>query len=287
MYINLVDTFLQTGSYPDKRKRPKLFCNDDFLQRFPWDAAAVDKNGEYMVNSLTGQHWTIRQIYSSHEGKDKFVPYFVPDMNAYFFDTPHLVGCRQGSLGETFTSIPDAHSSLSPVKWTSTMDAEMVIICPEAVDGSHSYLDSLGETGWIDPASHTPLDRLVPESATLYHELYHLVSGRIGYRLGMKPEQYLERMVGDYASCELSIATQTHGHFANHVQHCEDVLVSVEIKQCKMQKAICISLWLTGTSTMIGATTRRSPSTRDMRFTGIGCSTRCKFKGLQATKGLM
>ena len=204
MYINLVDTFLQTGSYPDKRKRPKLFCNDDILQNFPWDAAAVDKNGEYMVNSLTGQHWTIRQIYSSHEHKDKLVPYFVPDMNAYFFDTPHLVGCRQGPLGETFTSTPDAHSSLSPLKWTSTMDAEMVIICPEAVDGSHNYLESLGETGWIDPASHTPLDRLVPESATLYHEVYHLVSGRIGYKLGMRPEQYLDRMVGDYASCKLS-----------------------------------------------------------------------------------
>lgn len=202
MYINLVDTFLQTGSYPDKRKRPKLFCNDDFLQKFPWDAAAVDNNGEYMVNSLTGQHWTIRQIYSSHEQKDKLVPYLVPDMNAYFFDTPHLVGCRQGSLGETFTSTPDAHSSLSPVKWTSTMDAEMVIICPGAVDGSHNYLESLGETGWVDPASHTPLDRLVPESATLYHELYHLVSGRIGYKLGMRPEQFLDRMVGDYASCK-------------------------------------------------------------------------------------
>lgn len=240
-----------------------------------------------MVNSLTGQHWTIRQIYSSHEQKDKLVPYLVPDMNAYFFDTPHLVGCRQGSLGATFTSTPDAHSSLSPMKWTSTMDAEMVIICPGAVDGSHNYLESLGETGWVDPASHTPLDRLVPESATLYHELYHLVSGRIGYKLGMRPEQFLDRMVGDYASCKSSTARNPKSveQFANHVQHCGGVLVLAEIKQCRMQKATCISLWLIGTSIMIGATARRrSLSTRDMRFTGIGCSTRCRLNVLQAAR---
>lgn len=128
------------------------------------------------------------------------------DRNAYYFDSPNMGGCAPGSLGETLTGMPDWHSWLSPVQWTSTLDSEMTFICPEALDRTHSFLDYLGQTGWIDPDSHTALDSLVPESGTLYHELFHLVSGRIGFKRGMDPTKYKTRIVGDYSACRLWVS---------------------------------------------------------------------------------
>lgn len=211
VYVELVDTFLQTGAYPDKRKKPRLYCNDDIVQPFPWNAAAVDANGEYMVNEQNGQYYTIRDIYSNFPDKKNQIPYLVTDRNAYYFDTPNMGGSAPGSLGETLTGIPDWHSWLSPVQWTSTLDSEMTFICPEALDGTHYFLRYLGQTGWIDPDSYTTLDSVVPESSTLYHELFHLVSGRIGFKRGTDPTKYKTRIVGDYSTCRLWVSELCDG----------------------------------------------------------------------------
>lgn len=155
-----------------------------------------------MMNERNGQYYTIREIYSNFPDTKNQVPYLVIDRNAYYFDAPNMGGCPPGSLGETLTGMPDWHSWLSPVQWTSTLGSEITFICPEALDGTHGFLRYLGETGWIDPDSQTTLDLLVPESGTLYHELFHLVSGRIGFKRGMDPTQFKTRIVGDYATCE-------------------------------------------------------------------------------------
>lgn len=202
MYIDLVNTFLKTGSYPDKRGTPQVFCDDDFVQSFPWDSAAVDKHGNYIRNTLTGGYWTIKQIYATFPDMVSMVPYFATSLNAYYFDAPNSASCHPGSLAETMVGIPTGHASISPVQWTSTIESEIMVICPAAVDGTHNFLERLGETGWADPASYTMLDELIPESGTMYHELFHLVSGRIGWKRSLDPRKYVPRMVNDHAACK-------------------------------------------------------------------------------------
>lgn len=282
MYIDLVDTFLKTGSYPDKRGTPQVFCDDDFVQSFPWDAAAVDKHGNYIHNTLTGGYWTIRQIYTTFPDMVSMVPYFATSLNAYYFDAPNSASCHPGSLAETMVGIPAGHASISPVQWTSTIESEIMVICPAAVDGTHDFLERLGETGWVDPASYTMLDELIPESGTMYHELFHLVSGRIGWKRSLDPRKYVPRMVNDHAACECCLhytpyCRRVFCSLAYSAQHCTDVSIWTETEPSTMQRATCFSLWLTGTTTTTGIMAGKgSLSTRGLRYIGTGWSGRCR-----------
>lgn len=184
--------------YPSRTERPHLFCNDDFPIEETWNSAAKGKDGNYLRKPSNDEFFTVGQVYRFFTNRDTHVPYFIPDFNAYFFDGPGKGHCSPNSLGETWHGMHGGHDAVSPVSVTNTLDSEIVIICPASHDPENAPTLFLGEAGWVDPADGESLDMLVPASATLYHELFHLVSGRIGYRPDMDPAEYLSRAIDDF-----------------------------------------------------------------------------------------
>lgn len=192
--------------YPSRVHKPHLYCNDDFVIEQTWDTAVMGKDGNYLRKPSNEEFFTVGQVYRYFTDRDTHVPYFLPDLRAYFFDAPDSGHCSPNSLGETWHGMHGGHDAVSPVSVTNTLDTEIVIICPASHDPENAPTMLLGEAGWQDPDDGESLDMLVPASATVYHELFHLVSGRIGYRPDMDPRVYLSRAVEDFAFGRLSFS---------------------------------------------------------------------------------
>lgn len=197
--------------YPSKIHTPHLFCDDDFPVEQTWQTAAIGKDGNYLRRPSNNEFFTINEIYGLFGNKHTEVPYYIPVLNAYYFDVPGKGHCGTDSLGETWHGMHGGHDGVSRFQATNTLDTEVVIICTGSHDDDTVPTLYLGEAGWQDPADGEALDMLVPVSGTVYHELFHLVSGRIGYRPDMPPSDYLSRAVEDFAFGKLLSPLYTWG----------------------------------------------------------------------------
>ncbi|KAH0287590.1 hypothetical protein M436DRAFT_60164 [Aureobasidium namibiae CBS 147.97] len=171
--LNQVASFLQKGLSGNK---PWLFCDSSWLVWSEWQDVAKDARGNDLL--IDGALVSLQEVDDERYSKafkatdPVQVPYFAPDVNNYLFasDVKGTSFCASGaSLAGTqteagFKSVTLCLNNILRTPEIATLDTNTV-----------------GRSG-------LSLTKFFPKSATLFHELFHLVSGQLetedvpGYR---------------------------------------------------------------------------------------------------------
>lgn len=160
------------GDFADA-KYPGLFCDTTWMHEVAGtDTARDDEGNEIYINNVPQ---TINKLYAERLGNGN-VPFWADLMKAYEFgpadEGPAFCTNNEGTKGAT--------SSLTG--WGGNKVA--VSLCPLAFDGEDGkdleVLPPSDTTDLVDAtgeafADGTPLFRVTPKSATLYHEAFHAV----------------------------------------------------------------------------------------------------------------
>ena len=155
-----------------------LFCHSNFLVRHQKADPALDFQARVMLDQ-NGNQVSIMdvQTYRDHLNKDSSaMPWWAGDLtplNGYYFTDSGGDFCAGTNLGltatlETLTRAADGKAERGQRIWS-------VVLCPYAFDQSpqpNSYKDANNLL-----AEGTNLAAAVPKSATLLHELFHLLNG--------------------------------------------------------------------------------------------------------------
>ncbi|OJJ42606.1 hypothetical protein ASPZODRAFT_20375 [Penicilliopsis zonata CBS 506.65] len=210
--ISLANNFLSGRGYPQMRVKPRVYCGDEFLQQRQWTDIALDSTGEKVKRpeseqASTGQpFYSIGEVYSQVPWLAGRVPFWLPAEKGYMFTEAPEGGsfCEgtESAFGITYIGVPGQHYLRGTQQQSVTPFMDFISLCTDAfVDSSH--VDTLGHYGYIDPTSGVGLEFILPESATLVHEIAHLVTGNLGYdpkELNLDP---LRLMIRDHGSSAL------------------------------------------------------------------------------------
>ncbi|KAI0419880.1 hypothetical protein F5X98DRAFT_334186 [Xylaria grammica] len=173
--------------------KPWIFCNEpgDYA---PWNQPAKDQTGNYIPSTVRfdeyGQtiptdYYTVGQLFPLYAQSSSVRAYFIKAFNGYQFDgSGYTPTCsKPDRYAYTNLKIPGNDLAVRP---TVNVDLgqynRFVVLCPDAfllsqaLNQLHSYpsLAQAVSSSHYPGSSGDPLDRYVPLSGTLYHELYHL-----------------------------------------------------------------------------------------------------------------
>ncbi|KAL1863514.1 hypothetical protein Plec18167_000607 [Paecilomyces lecythidis] len=173
--LNAVKKFLD-GQPTDLLETPHLYCNDKWLTKLRRTDIAWDKQGYEVMKVLPGGSMApmiIEEVPAyqrflwkeNSKGKlvenKKFVPYWSDDLSEYIFD--------QNYGGKTYCT--DAKRNLAATQEQTS--ASTITLCPSSFTNPNGA-DGLGS---VTPITGQSIHDVLPRSATLYHELFHLVMG--------------------------------------------------------------------------------------------------------------
>jgi hypothetical protein len=168
-----VKNFLD-GEWPTET--PRLYCNDQWLTKLSrldeaWD---TEKHETLMKQESDGSYvpMSIEEVDDYREflweenlngmwSRNKNIPYWSDDLGEYIFDLPY------GS--KTYCTIS---------KWNLAATQQQTIpntvtLCPNSFSNTRA-VDGLGSAA---PQQGLPIMKILPRSATIYHELFHLTIG--------------------------------------------------------------------------------------------------------------
>ncbi|PNY28155.1 Metallopeptidase, catalytic domain protein [Tolypocladium capitatum] len=188
--ISLVTQFLNGGGLVDRNPPgpPWLFCSDDYAKYVPFDQPVRDAKGDYLPvekdkNHNPTDYKTLGDIFINIYGP--VTGFYVEQLKGYVFNEKGyktLCGTSYGVTpktqnpgdkpilndeGDYIVSRPNRHVLLCPKTFE---------IKPPAAHTGPSLAQAVSYASYPsgDEKTDDPLDRFVPRSATLYHELYHL-----------------------------------------------------------------------------------------------------------------
>ncbi|KAL7803587.1 hypothetical protein V8C44DRAFT_369759 [Trichoderma aethiopicum] len=165
---------------------PRIFCSPDAGQYMDWNRALLDADGnEVVLRTLPNGDKifvTLGQAYPGLVGKNAF---WMSSFNGYWFtkkkgDEDQSLCPANGRLGATAQPLGPPLRGMN-VRFASTERG--IIICPRAWQrqigephGQPSLQQAVVGDHYPkgDGSDAEKLDRLVPQSMTLYHELVHL-----------------------------------------------------------------------------------------------------------------
>ncbi|THV51915.1 hypothetical protein BGAL_0095g00310 [Botrytis galanthina] len=159
---------------------PWIFCGDAFATRAPWDQPAKDENGKEIAkqkdeNGDITDYWTLGSLLPSLAAKAGAIAYYIDALKSYMVeDKPAL--CDPNTSTYAVTSRRSTTSQVGDFK-IGTHD-RFTYFCPRTFDPTGqarpSVLHSVSSLSTSTTLIGQDLDRLLPLSATLYHELFHL-----------------------------------------------------------------------------------------------------------------
>ncbi|KAJ2981199.1 hypothetical protein NQ176_g2179 [Zarea fungicola] len=165
---------------------PKLFCSENDFQNQDPSAVLKDKNGKEVVASTdpkTGEikYVTVEDAFPIVEFGNWFA-HWVPALNAYEFANRDDL-CKEGETAARVSRKSPPHGTEKTIsKLQLGQTGRSALLCPRAFVAdpkkTHGFPSLAGAvTNYPTAGSEVPehaLERLLPISATLYHELYHL-----------------------------------------------------------------------------------------------------------------
>ncbi|VBB82073.1 Putative protein of unknown function [Podospora comata] len=195
-----------------------LHCDSTFLVPRAPNSPAFDLNGQVIVDQ-NGNQVTIENIPSYHAALDKDArasPWWAGDftnLNGYYFDEQGGNFCQGDHLGATAHIKPlltDGATGTDPSRQHAS-----VIICPHAFVGSTQPDNYRDANNLI--AQGTNFALVVPKSATLLHEVFHVVGG--DYYLSGPAETYPLLDALNLASRRSGLARQNPENYVFFVAH--------------------------------------------------------------------
>ncbi|KAF5869955.1 uncharacterized protein Bfra_010100 [Botrytis fragariae] len=159
---------------------PWIFCGDAFASKVPWDQPAKDRNGveiakeEDETGTIT-DYWTLGSLLPTLAAQSINVAYYIDALKSYMVESkPALCDPNVGPYAVT-----------SRRSYTSTVQSVSIgthdrfaYFCPRTFDptgqAKPSDLHSVSSLSTSITLIGQDLDRLLPLSATLYHELFHI-----------------------------------------------------------------------------------------------------------------
>ncbi|KAI1131230.1 hypothetical protein F5Y10DRAFT_234098 [Nemania abortiva] len=194
-HISRVSKFLAGGGLTNPAKdgeNPRLFCSADAGTYQEWGQPTKDKNGEPVIFEEDPlEYLLLGDTFPSESQTENGRAFWFESFNGYGFDhkgrevlcsdMPDNKGrVRYATTGKPFSLFPPKTYGLTVAFGAANRH---ILLCPRTFSpfaGTHSYpsllqavsADNYPVAGQEDPDK--ALDRLLPISATLYHELYHL-----------------------------------------------------------------------------------------------------------------
>lgn len=163
-----------------------MFCSENDFQNQDPSAVLKDKNGKEVVASTdpkTGEikYVTVEDAFPIVEFGNWFA-HWVPALNAYEFANRDDL-CKEGETAARVSRKSPPHGTEKTIsKLQLGQTGRSALLCPRAFVAdpkkTHGFPSLAGAvTNYPTAGSEVPehaLERLLPISATLYHELYHL-----------------------------------------------------------------------------------------------------------------
>lgn len=193
--MSAVSVFLNGGgvSNPVTNAPPWIFCGGDFADYQPWDQAAKGHDGQYIPTGYesdgvtVSSYLTVQQgfpsLFAQYTPTAPWLPYWITALEGYFFDQKQI--CSSTTTQRYASTTTRGYTPQNPYVAVSSWDRN-VFFCPRAFSPTtvtnpstaHSVA-SLATAVSSDmyptsPFAQTALDRYIPLSGTMYHELYHI-----------------------------------------------------------------------------------------------------------------
>ncbi|RAH51161.1 uncharacterized protein BO95DRAFT_426981 [Aspergillus brunneoviolaceus CBS 621.78] len=181
-FNNLYGQFIDDKTYQAPKTPPRVFCSDPG-QKFDWDAIAFGPDGNALTDT-DGEGISIKTLYKEQRGK---FPYWVKEMKGYFFlDRLYENGIcsTETSIGQLAAATFYGHKfSLTDVNAFDGSDmrvgelalGDMLVLCSTTIFGLNQPA-SLSELDGEFVGSEVQLTQVLPQSVTLFHELWHMVT---------------------------------------------------------------------------------------------------------------
>ncbi|KAJ5097119.1 hypothetical protein N7456_007840 [Penicillium angulare] len=192
-----VATFLSGGGITGAKTntKPRLFCDDTFAELKTWQTVARDGNGKEMFDEDDDEVMILevypkikdRQVAGLESGSvDATIsPFWVPSLNGYTFSTldPSYTTLCQKPGRMALTSRADTNAGAeagSPSGYTYATFDRHLLLCPDSFSPSGNGPHTIASLSALVSSTNYPVEGLkqLPLStisATLFHELFHLV----------------------------------------------------------------------------------------------------------------
>ncbi|EEQ32194.1 hypothetical protein McanMca71_005424 [Microsporum canis] len=190
-HISRVSEFLAGAGLRNPVKpgeKPRIFCSEDAGEYAPWDQPIKDENGKeipYAKDENTGEvtkYWTVGEVFVIQKNKyADAAAYWMRSYNGYAFVRGALCTKTENKMDYAKTS------AIPPIPYTEGEELyfgkanRYILFCPLAFDAPSgkphslsSLADAASSANYPSGAGTPKLDGILPRSATLYHELYHL-----------------------------------------------------------------------------------------------------------------
>ncbi|KAJ5653292.1 hypothetical protein N7490_000295 [Penicillium lividum] len=195
--IDIYENYITTSAheYPTQKNHPYLFCME-FGEWFEWNSQALGPDGKGL-SDLDGNGLSIKDVYSDTYETTATTPYWVPEMKSYMFlplsfaddvcdtvpstSTETILGlCAKGNKAQ-IEAITGEDTPISEVS-----SPESILLCSKSFteNGYYGFYSSLDD---VEDAVTTALEgdgidstlqliQVVPQSGTLFHEIWHMVT---------------------------------------------------------------------------------------------------------------
>ncbi|KAJ8121085.1 hypothetical protein ONZ43_g2377 [Nemania bipapillata] len=205
-YISAVSQFLSGGGIPRAAVpgNPWIFCSEDSGEYTPYNQPVKNSEGSFAIidkayneagELVPTELLTLDDVFIQEARNPDLNPFFIKATNSYTFDSNgYETLCGKPTLFATTGRPQNTPDSFVYEQYEVTLGLynRHILFCPPTfhiladdpgyANAPHNY-PSLAQAVSADnypsgnPGDGTPvtqLDRLLPISATLYHELYHL-----------------------------------------------------------------------------------------------------------------
>ncbi|PCG89739.1 Hypothetical protein PENO1_102990 [Penicillium occitanis (nom. inval.)] len=195
--LNAMSTFMNSGklsvgaagSFAATERAPYGYCGVDNYQQWNWNNEAWFVHDFPVTNPVTGNPYSVQDVYGKAYSPNVFTPYWAETESAYLFGTTANPLCsiekdeeQNEVVTMAFVARPN-NAALIPLKGIAdtTIFGPSINICNAMFDAEGlDYVESLADLSYPTADAPTMLDAKLPKGATIFHELTHLVTDYVG-----------------------------------------------------------------------------------------------------------
>lgn len=130
----------------------------------------IDSNGNEVSIAIEDVHDYIEDLWTFDDngvrtGSNGDVPYWSDDLKEYVFDADYE--------GKTYCTVENEYGERNLASTQDQTTPATVTLCPLSFENPQAIEGALGSK---EPKKNMAVDQVIPRSATLYHELFHLAN---------------------------------------------------------------------------------------------------------------
>ncbi|KAF3402895.1 hypothetical protein DPV78_003615 [Talaromyces pinophilus] len=195
--LNAMSTFMNSGklsvgaagSFAATERAPYGYCGVDNYQQWNWNNEAWFANDFPVTNPVTGNPYSVQDVYGKAYSPNVLTPYWAQTESAYLFGSKANPLCsiekdeeQNEVVTMAFVARPN-NVALIPLEGIddTSIFGPSINICDAMFDAEGlGYVESLADLSYPTADAPTMLDAKLPKGATIFHELTHLVTDYVG-----------------------------------------------------------------------------------------------------------